>query len=391
VRVTYLLRCLAMMRGGGETQHLAWIRGLRARGVDVTVITGRPLLGAPVYPEEPDLRTITLRSPYMRDFVYRMQHTRGFGRVTMWSLHADEEWFCRLAFKEIARQDPQPDLVLAHALYQAPRLASGAYPVAVYLPGEPHRRYLHDLRRADALIADGWAARELPAVIGRPVIDVPKGVDVDTYSPEGPDLRERLGLGRRPVILSVARLVPIKNLPMLLEAVALVRHERPDAVLLVVGDGPQKAALDARARELGLAETVRFVGYVAQAETPAWYRTADVFALSSDFDNSPNVVLEAMASGRPVVATDVGGLRDYVTPDTGGRLTAKGDARAFADAILAFLSDREGAVEAGRRSRDVVVARYSWAASAARMHDVYASAIDRWRARTGGARMAAAS
>jgi hypothetical protein len=184
VRVTYLMRCLAMMRGGGETQHLAWMRALQKLGVDITVITGRPLLKSVQYAPEADLPTVTLRSPYMRDFVYRVQSIRGFGRLTMWSLHADEELFCKLAFDRIARWRDQPDLVLAHALHQAPRLAPGTYPIAVYLPGPPHSRYVADLRRADALISDGWAAKQLPAMLSRPVDDVVKGVDVDVFNPQ---------------------------------------------------------------------------------------------------------------------------------------------------------------------------------------------------------------
>src|SRR5262245_58784736 len=169
------MRCLAMMRGGGETQHLAWMRALAKLGVEIDIITGGPLLGSAVYPPEPDITTVTLRSPYMRDFVYRTQKWRGFGRLSMWSLHEDEELFCRLAFAHIARASQQPEFVLAHALFQAARLSPGAYPVAVYLPGLPHTRYVADLQRADALLSDGWAAKQLPAMTGRPVDDVLTG------------------------------------------------------------------------------------------------------------------------------------------------------------------------------------------------------------------------
>jgi glycosyltransferase involved in cell wall biosynthesis len=375
------MRCLAMMRGGGETQHLAWIRALTKLGVDIDIITGRPLLGPAVYPPEPDLCTTTLRSPYARDFVYRTQSWRGFGRLTMWSLHGDEELFCRLAFKQIASRREQPDLVLAHALHQAPRLASGEYPVAVYLPGPPHARYIPDLQRADALISDGWAAKQLPAIVGRPVDDVVKGVDVERFAPDGPSLRTAEGLADKKVVLCVTRLVPIKNLSMMLDAIARVRQRLANVVLILVGEGPQQSVLEARARELGLAETVRFVGYVAQNDTPAWYRTADVFALSSDFDNSPNVVLEAMACGLPIVATDVGGLREYVTPQVNGLLTPRGDAAAFAGALQTILEDESRAREIGRHNREVALAQFSWAASAARMQAVYARVIEQFAAR----------
>ena len=374
-----------MMRGGGETQHLSWIRALKKRGVEVEVISGRPLLSGAVYPPEPDLDTVTLRSPYMRDFVYRVQAIRGFGRVSMWSLHADEEIFCKLAFARIAAAPRQPDLVLAHALHQAPRLSPGSWPVAVYLPGPPHARYVDDLRKADALISDGWAARQLPAMIGRPVDNVTKGVDVDVFTPDGPNLRDTMGLTGKRVVICVTRLVPIKNLPMLLAAIARVRGVDPSVVLVLVGEGPLRADLEARAAELGLGDSVRFAGYVPQAETAAWYRTADVFALSSDFDNSPNVVLEAMASGLPIVATDVGGLRDYLTAPDGGSLTPKGDAQAFADALLTWLSSPERAAAAGRYNRHDAVTHFSWAASAAHMLAVYQRVVDQFARRPAAA------
>lgn len=369
------MRCLSMMRGGGETQHLSWIRALKKRGVEVEVITGRPLLTGAVYPPEPDLETITLRSPYMRDFVYRVQSTRGFGRLSMWSLHADEELFCKLAFAAIANGPRQPDLVLAHALHQAPRLSPGKWPVAVYLPGPPHARYIADLQKADALISDGWAATQLPAIVGRPVDNVTKGVDVDLFTPEGPNLRETMGLVGKRVAICVTRLVPIKNLDMMIAAVAQARATDPSIVLVIVGEGPLRADLEARAAALGISEAVRFAGYVPQAETASWYRSADVFALSSDFDNSPNVVLEAMASGLPIVATDVGGLRDYVTPPDAGTLTPARDAEAFGAALVDWLGNSARARVAGARNRQDAIRRFSWAASAASMHAVYQRVI----------------
>ena len=375
MRVTYLMRCLGMMRGGGETQHLAWMRALKARGVEIDVISGRPLLAGAIYPPEADLDTCIVRSPYMRDFVYRVQSMRGFGRVSMWSLHADEEIFCKLAFRHIAAAPKPPDLVLAHALHQAPRFGTGAWPIAVYLPGAPHPRYVPDLQKADALISDGWAAKELPAMIGRPVYDILKGVDTKAFHPEGNNLRALNGLDGARVVLCVTRLVPIKNLPMLLAAIAIARKTDPRVQLVLVGEGPLRHELEQRALQLGIHDAVRFAGYVPQADTADWYRSADVFALSSDFDNSPNVVLEAMASGLPVVATDVGGLRDYVTPPENGLLTPKGDASAFAASLLSILSDVEGARAIGRHNRDTAVRRFSWAASANALLAVYERVI----------------
>src|SRR5262249_56042185 len=107
MRVTRLVRCLAMMRGGGEARHLAWARELSALGVDVEMITGVPLLGAARYPVD-EVPATLVRSPYTRDFVYRFQNRRGFGRLTMTALPVAEEWFCPPPCRHIPAPSPPP-------------------------------------------------------------------------------------------------------------------------------------------------------------------------------------------------------------------------------------------------------------------------------------------
>ena len=366
-----MVRCLAMMRGGGETRHLAWARELTSLGVDVDIITGRPLLfGRPRYPTAGHRVTI-LRSPYARDFVYRFQNRRGFGRVTMHALHIDEEWFCRAAWRHISAAGRRPDVVHAHALHQAARLRLRDVPVVINLPGAPNPRYVADLQHADALVADGWAAEHLPATLGRAVERVPKGVDAERFRPEGPSVRDALKLGDKRVVLTVARLVPIKNVELLMEAVALVRERLAGVHLLVVGDGPEAAALRHLVRARALTDAVTFIGSVAQPDTPRYYRAADVFALSSDFDNSPNAVLEAMASGLPVVTTDVGGVREFVADRVGGAVVPARAAEALADGLNKYLSSTQAARDAGAFNRARALSEFTWRASALRLLDVY--------------------
>jgi glycosyltransferase involved in cell wall biosynthesis len=373
------------MRGGGETRHLAWARELSALGVEVQLITGAPFLRAPRYPVD-DLPVSLLRSPYARDFVYRFQHRRGFGRLTMAALHVDEEWFCRAAWRRIAAAQKRPDIVHAHALHQAARLRTVNVPVIINLPGAPNPRYLADLREADALVADGWAAQQLPATLGRTVERVQKGVDADQFRPDGPSLRQALRLEDKHVVVTVARLVPLKNLRLMLDAIAIVRDRVPGVHLVIVGDGPEAGALKQYAAALELSCAVTFVGYLPQRDTPPAYRAGDVFALSSDFDNSPNVVLEAMACGLPIVTTDAGGVREFVTDRAGGRVVPPRNAVAFAAALEAYLSSPPAAREAGSHNRRLAVTEFSWRVSAQRLLDVYVHAID---ARHGGTRASA--
>src|SRR5437773_5489283 len=372
-----MLRCIRMMRGGGETRHMAWMRELTAMGVDVEVITGGPLFGDMRYPVS-DLSchdTTVIKSPYMRDLVYRTQGRRGLGRLGVAMLHTDEEWFCKIAWQHVASSRRKPDIVHAHALHQAARLKTIDVPVAINLPGQPHSRYIGDLKQADVLLSDGWGARRLPAILGRPVENITKGVDSALFSPEGPSIRGELGLGAAPVAICVSRLVPIKNVALFVDAMAVVHRARPDACGVIVGDGPLEAVLKARAAALGVSGVIRFAGYVGQRELPLWYRAADVFVLSSDFDNSPNVVLEAMASGLPLVATNVGGVPDFVEAPAGGVLVDKGDAAAMGTEILELLGNDARRRDAGSFNRQRAATKFSWRTSAEQLLAAYRNAL----------------
>jgi glycosyltransferase involved in cell wall biosynthesis len=373
-----LLRCLGMMRGGGETRHMAWMRELTSMGVEVEVITGGPLFGEMRYPVR-DLvcrDTTVIKSPYMRDLVYKTQGRRGLGRIGVAMLHADEEWFCKIAWQHIAgvASRRRPDIVHAHALHQAARLKTIDVPVAINLPGEPNPRYLDDLRKADVLLSDGWGARKLPAILGRPVENIVKGVDSTLFSPDGPSVRAELG-ANGPVVFCASRLVPIKNVALFVDAIAAVHRARPDVRAVVAGDGPLESVLRQRAVALGVGDVIRFAGHVDQRELPQWYRAADVFVLSSDFDNSPNVVLEAMATGLPVVATDVGGVADYLEAPQGGALVPKGDAASMAAEILALVGNGSRRRDAGAFNRLQATTRFSWRTSAEQLLAAYETAM----------------
>ena len=160
------------------------------------------------------------------------------------------------------------------------------------------------------------------------------GVDLDRFHAE-PDramLRQRLGVRGAPLLLSVGNLVALKGHDLAIEAMALLRSEGLDAQLYIVGNGPLQASLAALAERLGLAEHTHFMGAKPQQELPAWYAAADMLMLASAREGWPNVVLESMACGTPVVATAVGGVPEIVSPPLTGRLVAKRTAQDLAEA-----------------------------------------------------------
>lgn len=205
-----------------------------------------------------------------------------------------------------------------------------------------------------------WAARQAKASVGVSSALVERmrqlafdpdrlhvmrnGVDPARFSPQDPaQARTALSITGAPVILTVGNLHEHKGQGLVIEAFAQLRQTHPQAVLMIVGDGPDGAALRQRAATLGLANAVRFVGQVPNPDLAAWYSAADLLVLASSREGWPNVLLEAMACGTPVVATAVGGIPEVVQDLTLGRLVAQRSSAAFASAmadLLGHMPDR---------------------------------------------------
>jgi len=137
-------------------------------------------------------------------------------------------------------------------------------------------------------------------------------------------------------LLSVGRLVDVKAHSVLLEAVAVLAGERPRLRLRVVGEGPERGSLEAQARDLGIADRVVFLGALPREQLSAEYRSADLFVLPSLREGFGVVLIEALASGTPVVATRSGGPESIVDASL-GELAEPGDAPSLARAIVRAL------------------------------------------------------
>jgi L-malate glycosyltransferase len=182
------------------------------------------------------------------------------------------------------------------------------------------------------------------------VID--NGIDVDRYAapPDRADLRRRLGLDpARRYVAHVARLFPVKDQATLLRAFARVAPARPDVDLLIAGDGPLRGELEKQAADSGLTGRVRFLG--VRSDVPDLLRSADAFALTSVSEAASLTLIEAMAAGLPIVATDVGGNPELVRPDREALLVPRGDDGATAAALGRLLDDRELAARLGSAAR----------------------------------------
>lgn len=248
-------------------------------------------------------------------------------------------------------------------------------------------------RMAAALGPHARTARLVPGVdadrfdAARPVAGRPGGAG---GAGAAADVRRQLGLGARPLILSVSRLVPRKGQDTLIRALPLVRRTVPDATLLIVGGGPYARALrrSARAQRArhGLPhDAIVFAGPKEHAELPPYYAAADAFAmpcrtrrLGLEAEGLGIVYLEAAAAGLPVLAGDSGGAPDAVRDGETGYVTDGTDTGAVADRLAALLADPEAAGEMGAKGRAWVRAEWSWDASARTLRALLSRTVDAW-------------
>jgi phosphatidylinositol alpha-1,6-mannosyltransferase len=250
-----------------------------------------------------------------------------------------------------------------------------------------HRRAVHGgvagrwlLRRTDALVAvsEGIAARLRAAgAPGGRLTVVAGAVDVGRFSPraDGRRVRAELGLGQAPVVGCVARMAPGRGHEILLRAAALLRDRVPTLRVVLVGRGEHAPALEALAGSLGLAETVVFAGYRSE-DLPAVLASFDCFVLlGTGSEESCRAALEAMAAGRPVVATRVGALPETVVDGETGWLV-DGEPGAVASRVATLLTDPALASRMGAAGRRRVEALFTPERRAAAVEAVYRSVLE---------------
>jgi glycosyltransferase involved in cell wall biosynthesis len=168
---------------------------------------------------------------------------------------------------------------------------------------------------------------------------IPTGTDLEPYACADHDaLRKERGWQNETVLISVGRLAPEKNWDTLLRAFARLSPQRPDLRLVLIGDGPAKAALETLSVELGIAEHITFTGSLAFEDVPCHLKAADVFVFASVTETQGLVTIEAMAAGLPIVAVDGSGTRDIVEHGKQGFLV-ENDADALAKGIEQLLSN----------------------------------------------------
>jgi phosphatidylinositol alpha-1,6-mannosyltransferase len=213
------------------------------------------------------------------------------------------------------------------------------------------------------------------------MVQLTPGVDDTVFRPgrDGARIRARHGLGERPVIVCVSRMVARKGQDVLVRALPRIRAQVPDAALLLVGDGPYRSEVERQVERLRLQDHVVIAGRVPWEEIPDYYAAGDVFCMPSrtrlaglELEGLGICYLEAAATGLPVVAGDSGGAPDAVLEGQNGFVVPGGDEAAVANRCARLLLDPELARKFGERGRAWVAEKWRWDDLAIRLQHLLA-------------------
>ena len=326
-------------------------------------------------------------------------------RVTRVPLRRGYRWFVSNPvfvpyIAQVYRRRPF-DLLRVHSLrFTGPAALAARHLLGLPVPVVAHHHHVEwdrwtnhvdqrVARRCDLIITGSrFARRQLISELGvgpERVEVVHNGVRRAYRSlPRDDELAARLGVAGRKVLLYLGSLKPRKNLGVLLEAFRLVLRERKHAHgvhLLLAGRGESEEALQRKAMQLGLQGAVSFAGFVPEGEKVAWYNLADIFVLPSRLEGFGLVAAEAMACGKPVVASRAGALPEVVADSETGILCDPDDPADFARAIVMLLEHPSLADAMGRAGLARVKSLFQWDETARRTLELYEEAVRRWRER----------
>lgn len=365
---------------GVSTSIETFRQDLTARGVRIFLV-------APAYGDhahETDISRVPSRSILFdpEDRMMRYGHimvlTEFMKKQAIDLVHIQTPFVAYYAGIKIAKKLGVPSVVTYHTFFEE-------Y-LYHYIPFVPSRWMQALARRfsrtqcngVDAVIVPSTAMEERLRAYGvsTPIHRIPTGIPLTQFKPgNGAAFRAQHGIAEaRPTVLFVGRVAFEKNLEFLLRAINLARNEIPDLLFVIAGEGPAVPKLQQLAKELGMEEAVKFIGYLNRnGALRDCYSAADAFVFASRTETQGLVLLEAMALGLPVVSTAVMGTRDILAPECGA-LVAPDDLQGFAAATVRLLNDH--ALRARLASEAPQCAR-AWGsdAMAEKLHLLYSNLV----------------
>lgn len=372
---------------GGVEKHMYELsRELVKQGVDVTIITAR-IEGTPEYEEIDGVKVHRVPcmeikvpglypppmivSPVFYGYLKRLDRQYNFDVI-----HLQNRFFVDFDMASIySKLHGKPFMMTIH----------NARPVGISLPitilGSLYDWLIGrwPFAMADRIIAvSEWVKYDIAKyMINKDkIIPVHNGINVNSFTPQGrTNVRNKYGIGNKPMLLFVGRVITQKGLDYLIDAMPLILEKHPDTKLLLIGRGNLLDHLKGKVKDMKLEDSVLFSGYISEEMLIEAYGTCDLFVLPSVWEVLPIAILEAMSSGRPVVCTNAGGNRELVRDGKNGYVVPMRNPEALAGRVNELLSSPETMKQMGAMSRKMAEEEFDWKLIAAKTKKVYEDLI----------------
>lgn len=233
------------------------------------------------------------------------------------------------------------------------------------------------LRNSDAVIAlTEDMKKEMQKICNKDIIVIPNGINLENFERlSRENIRRKLEItNEQKIVIFAGTLRPIKGVKYLIQAMNLIRQKNTKASLMLIGDGEERQSLEELVKESNLGDCVTFVGQVPNEEVLEYMAASDVFVLPSLSEGFPLVILEAMASGLPIVATKVGGLPEIIKEGDNGFLVEPKDSIEIAEKVLLLLQGKELRQRIAKNNRQRAK-DYTWAKVVDSVEQVYQKVV----------------
>ena len=361
--------------GGGENFDLNIARSLKKRGHNIRFVMGVSDKHQQPVDIESDFEVIKVKTPYLRDIHYKVKPTNLINKIISVGALELDLWLFENKILQVLRNDNWSDVYQICGLPRLGALLGGQSAtkqrlVSVRWPGPPSKRKLKWMKRCDINFANGDALKIIREKLLPECKEVNLGIDTKIFYPivkKDKNIVE---------FLFVGRIVPIKNLPFLIKGFIEANKENSKIVLKIVGDGDKEEIEIIRNMTKGN-KNIQLLGKKSGDSLIELYQNSDVFCLTSNYDNYPNVIFEAMACGLPVIGTKVGGIPIQVVDGETGILVELDNIEQLKNAILKLANDKELREKMGKAGRRRVEKEFSWDKSAEQLEKLYLEGLNK--------------
>lgn len=360
MKIIIINRMLGVKIGGGENFDINIAKQLMLNNYDVTIIAGGKKGRIPSQLNYFNDKLLLLKTPYLRHLHYFFKGNNFiFSKVSAFFLELDLFIFEYKVLKHL-KNDSETNVFqicglprLALKLKNSRNFNSAKQLVSVRWPGPPSKRYKSKLNFIDINIANGDAYKFIKSNLSNNVDFINVGVDLDFFK------NNKSIKSNDFTCLFVGRIVPIKNVLFLLDCVIAANKINNKIKLRIVGDGDKN--IISKIIELSIYYPfIEYVGEKSGFDLLEEYHSADLFCISSLYDNFPNVVLEALASSLPVIATNVGGIALQITHGINGYLVELDDLDSFKNYIIQLSNNSDLRTIMSSNARNSVSEKFSW-------------------------------